>query len=133
MKDNFTLTIRKEENGEMYITNNFNDTIVMYTAIWDGENLGGALKEYCHNHLEDVPSCIRNAASYLEESGHHGGKPYSQLVREAESWYYAFEDFDMKMIAALAYVYGENKGYKDVDLCFVELAKNYIFGGPRDE
>ena len=130
---NYHITIQGNDKI-VHIKNNLTEEITDFIGIYNGEDLGEAVKRYFNAYITPIPEEAKQAAMYLDESGHGGYKTYSTLVMETESWYGVGGITDMKMIAALAYIYGENAHTPiDVDWSFVELAKNYIFGGPRDE
>lgn len=69
------------------------------------------------------------AANYLDESGNACLKAHSVLVDEAKSWLPAHPTIDMKTLAALVFTYGRYDDFIEIEWSFVELAKNYIFGG----
>jgi hypothetical protein len=133
MKDSYLISIQGKGNM-VHISNNLTGESTMFGGIYNGEDLGEAIERFFNAYMTPIPEEAKQAAMYLDESGHGGYKTYSTLVAEAESWYGVDGITDMKMIAALTYLYGKNAHNPiDIDWSFVELAKNYIFGGPRDE
>lgn len=117
-----------------HIKNDLTGETTAFGGVFNGEDLGKAVERFFDAYINPIPEAAKQAAMYLDESGHGGYKSYSTLVTEAESWYGVDGITDMKMIAALTYLYGKNAHNPiDIDWSFVELAKNYIFGGPRNE
>ena len=118
----------------VHIKNVLTGEVAAFGGVFNGEDLGKAVERFFDAYIIRIPEAAKQAAMYLDESGHGGYKTYGTLVAEAESWYGVDGITDMRMIAALTYLYGRNAHNPiDIDWSFVELAKNYIFGGPRDE
>lgn len=129
----YFISINGKEN-RVQIKNDLTGKSAIFEGVYNGEDLGEAIERFFNAYMTPISEEAKQAAIYLDESGHGGYKTYSTLVTEAESWYGANGITDMKMIAALTYVYGKNAHNPiDIDWSFIELAKNYIFGGPRDE
>lgn len=133
MKDSYVISIQGKDKIA-HIKNDLTGENTAFGGVFNGEDLGKAVERFFDAYINPIPEAAKQAAMYLDESGHGGYKSYSTLVTEAESWYGVDDIVDMKMIAALTYLYGKNAHNPiDIDWSFVELAKNYIFGGPRDE
>jgi hypothetical protein len=107
MKDSYFISIQGKDKI-VHIKNDLTGEVTAFGGVYNGEDLGKAVERFFDAYMTSIPEEAKQAAMYLDESGHGGYKTYSTLVAEAESWYGANGITDMKMIAALTYVYGKN-------------------------